>query len=310
VTDVPRVPLQRVCTPEQATELVGSRVPEKEPTVRGPVLYTDAETGEALLGHLPMPDLDTFRAVIRAIEWGGSNDNYRAASGNRNKSWTFGYRPRKPMMRNEGCVLTAFGRDHPDLHAYLARYADVLAGQLAASFPEIEVMGRAEVAKVLPDWRLTKDSLWTSGVINKESPLPYHRDGNNFEAWSVMPGVRGGHLHIPEYNLVIPCRDGYSVAFYGKRLVHGVTPMRKLDGEAYRVSVVYYALRGLKDCHTFAEETALAAVKRTEREDRLGSKKSILDGVAQPMLGKRSGGMPRVNPDTRSPQLPGKPVTW
>jgi hypothetical protein len=159
---------------------------------------------------------------------------------------------------------------------------------------------------VLPDWRLTDHALWTSGVINKESPLPYHRDGNNFDAWSVMPvvrrGVRGGHLHLPEYDMVVPCRDGYAVAFYGKRLVHGVTPMERTTPDAYRVSVVYYALRGLKDCHTFAAETARAAVRRTERESRLGSKESILDGIGQPMLGKRNSGVPRVNPTTRAPQ--------
>jgi hypothetical protein len=78
--------------------------------------------------------------------------------------------------------------------------------------------------------------------------------------------------------------------------------MVKTIPDAYRVSVVYYALRGLKDCHTFAEETARAAVRRTERETKLGSKESILDGIGQPMLGKRNSGVPRVNPTTRTPQ--------
>jgi hypothetical protein len=283
MTGVERLGLKRITTADEATALIGEKVPPMTPTIRGPVLLHDEETGEPLLGHLPLPDLARFRAVILAIDWGSSNNTYRQTSGNRNRSQTFGYRPRKPMMRNEGCVLTAFGRDHPDLHAYLAHYAEVLAGQLAESFPEIEVMGREVVEQVLPDWRLTDHALWTSGVINKESPLPYHRDGNNFDAWSVMPvvrrGVRGGHLHLPEYNLVVPCRDGYSVAFFGKRIVHGVTPMDKIAKDAYRVSVVYYALRGLKDCHTFAEETARAQVKRTERETRLGSKADALDGM-------------------------------
>jgi hypothetical protein len=271
---VERVALRRVCSPDEASELVGTPVPAKEPTFRGPVLFHDADTGEPLLSHMPMPDLPRFRSAILSIKWEGSTDNYRAGSRNRNKSWTFGYRPRKPMMRNEGCVLSSFGRDNPELHAYLASYADTLTDMLGEAFPEIEVMGRDVVEQVLPDWRLTSHALWTSGVINKESALPYHRDGNNFDAWSVMPvvrrGVRGGHLHLPEYGMTVPCRDGYAVAFYGKRLVHGVTPILKAAPDAYRVSVVYYALRGLKDCHTYAEETARAKVKRTERESRLG----------------------------------------
>jgi len=132
-------------------------------------------------------------------------------------------------------------------------------------------------------------------VINKESSLPYHRDGNNFDAWSVMPvirrGVRGGHLHIPEYDIVVPCRDMFTVAFFGRRLVHGVTPMSKQSAEAYRISVVYYALKGLKDCHTFAEETALARVKRTEREDKMGDPawemegEKVLNGHTRPKAG-------------------------
>jgi hypothetical protein len=269
VTGVTRLAVARVLDPADVEPLVGTAVPPMQPTFRGPVLYHDADTGEPLLGHLPMPDLDRFRAAILAIDWATRG----AGRANRNKSKTFGYRPRKPMMQNEGCSLASFGRDYPQLQAYLSGYAEALAAQLAATFPEVEVMGRQVVQQVLPDWRLSQSSLWTSGVINKESPLPYHRDGNNFDAWSVMPvvrrGVRGGHLHLPEYGLVVPCRDGYSVAFYGKRIVHGVTPMRKLEPDAYRVSVVYYALRGLKDCHTFAEETAQAAVRRTEREARL-----------------------------------------
>lgn len=273
---VPRIPVTRVCSAEEATGLVGTVVPAREPTFRGAALFYDAETGEPVMGHLPMPDLDRFRSVINAILWSGValRGTYRAATGSRNKSWTFGYRPRKPVMRAEGCVLSMFGRDNPETQAYLAQYADLLAGQLGEAFPEVEVMGREVIEQVLPDWRLTETSLWTSGVINKESSLPYHRDGNNFDAWSVMPvirrGVRGGHLHLPEYDMVVPCRDGYSVMFFGKRLVHGVTPMEKVDADGYRVSVVYYALRGLKDCHTYAEETARSVRRRTERETELG----------------------------------------
>lgn len=278
MTELPTVAVPRVRTAEEASELVGTVVPAREPTFRGAALFVDAVTGEPVMAHLPMPDLDRFRSVIQGILWSGValRGTYRAATGNRNKSWTFGYRGRKPMMRSEGCVLSMFGRDNPDTQAYLAQYAEVLAGQLGDVFPEVVELGRKAIEQVLPDWRLTEDALWTSGVINKESALPYHRDGNNFDAWSVMPvvrrGIRGGHLHLPEYDMVVPCRDGYTVMFFGRRLVHGVTPMEKVTPDGYRVSVVYYALKGLKDCHTYAEETAYAARRRTERETELGRK--------------------------------------
>src|SRR3546814_9621545 len=82
----------------------------------------------------------------------------------------------------------------------------------------------------------------------------------------IRRAVSGGHLHIPEYGITVPCRDGYAVAFFGKRLVHGVTPLKKTSPDGYRISVVYYALQGLKDCHTFAEETAYARRRRPARE--------------------------------------------
>jgi hypothetical protein len=274
--DLPRSTLLRVLTPEQATELVGGKVPalDATPALNEGGLWTDRETGEPVLALFPCPEPAALRRAILASQPAFGMGTLRSGSGNRNMSVTFGYRPRKPMMSQEGCVLTAFNRDYPDVASFLSHYSGVLAAQLGTAFPEIEVMGREVLEQVKPDWRLSDDSLWTSGVINKESALPYHRDGNNFDAWSVMPvirrGVRGGHLHIPEYDIVIPCRDGYTVAFFGRRLVHGVTPMRKVARDGYRISVVYYALQGLKDCHTFAEETAYARKRRTLREDTLG----------------------------------------
>lgn len=279
---LPRHTLKRALSPEDATALVGGKVPlmQATPALYRAGLWSDEETGEPVLGILPCPDLPNLRTVIRSVEGAFAMGTLRAASGNRNVSVTFGYRPRKPMMSQEGCVLTAFNRDYPAQAAYLARYSEQLGAALGDTFPEIEVMGREVVEQVLPDWRLSDESLWTSGVINKESSLPYHRDGNNFDAWSVMPvirrGVRGGHLHIPEYDIVVPCRDGQAVAFFGKRLVHGVTPMVKTAADGYRISVVYYALRGLKDCHTFAEETAYAGRRRAEREESIARTGGVL----------------------------------
>lgn len=136
--------------------------------------------------------------------------------------------------------------------------------------PEIVADSRAEVAEVLPEWKIGESNLWTSGVVNDTAQLPYHRDNFNYPVWSAMPvlrrGVRGGHLHIPEYDLVIPCQDSYAVFFKGKDLVHGVTPITKKVPDGYRFSIVYYALRGMKDCYTHAVETAYGQRKRTERE--------------------------------------------
>ncbi len=127
-------------------------------------------------------------------------------------------------------------------------------------------------AEPRPDWRLGDHTAWTSGVVNRTSKLPYHRDRGNFPVWSAMPvvrrGVTGGHLHLPEYGATIACRDGWAVFFGGWQLVHGVTPMRLTAPDGYRYSIVYYSLRAMRDCATTAVETRQAWAKRTARERR------------------------------------------
>lgn len=87
--------------------------------------------------------------------------------------------------------------------------------------------------------------------------------------------MRGGYLDIPEYNLVCACRDGYVSFFVGQQLVHGVTPMTPQAKDSYRYSVVYYALRGMKDCFTTAIEQKRAKATRSNREDNMAIDDSI-----------------------------------
>jgi hypothetical protein len=42
--------------------------------------------------------------------------------------------------------------------------------------------------------------------------------------------------------------------------------MRSVADLAYRYSIVYYALAGMVDCATFAEETRRGPERRTQRE--------------------------------------------
>jgi hypothetical protein len=148
--------------------------------------------------------------------------------------------------------------------------SDTLGGYLKEMLPEVYLKDVEQMEAVLPEWRMTEDALWTSGVINQSSSLPYHRDGSNFDTWSAMPVVRrgmdGGDLHMPEYGITIACKDGWALWFNGHAYVHGVTPMKSRAEDGYRYSVVFYAKRGMKDCHTYAQEIGEARARRTERE--------------------------------------------
>lgn len=250
-------------------KLVGERVDERPANVCTPTLVRDVDTDDPVCLYAPIPDgvRDLRRAVRSITQFNGVN---RAGSGYRTKSATFGTAPRKPVFQREGCAATAVKRDFPAQHAVLEGYANLCQRMLYLALPEMVRASADESSAILPDWRLTPNTFWTSGVINQTVAMPYHTDSSNYDVWSAMPvvrrGVSGGHLHIPEYDVILECRDGWCAWFPGYRLVHGVTPIHRTADDGYRYSVVFYALRGMADCATTAQEQAYAKQKRTERE--------------------------------------------
>lgn len=268
---LPRIEVKRVMTGEDATGLVGTDVGERASNVTTASVFTDTETGETLLAYLPLGDIGDLRRAVRQVD---IRETYRAASGRRNASRVFGWSPRRPVQRREACNASSLAKEQPLEQATLDRYAVRCLDLLRGIDPTIADRDEEAMREVLPEWRMA-GTTWTSGVVNQNSQLPYHRDGFNFPTWSAMPVIRracdGGHLHLPEYDLTVACRDGWAVFFCGHALVHGVTPMRLTRPDGYRFSVVYYALRGMKDCHTFAEETRLAQVRRTGREQNMAA---------------------------------------
>jgi len=263
-----RVPVERLCSPEEASSVVGDMVSDRVPSEflkPGTVLH-DAHTHEPVLAYVKLPGsaAELRRALLRLYVSGAATKAKPASSR------TFGYATKRVVLGREGCALTAIARDQPDVERVLEQYADVLSEILTAVDPTIVTRAVDITAAVLPDWKLGKTKVWTSGVVNHTAQLPYHRDGLNFPVWSGMPvvrrGTRGGHLHLPEYDVVVPCADSTVTLFEGFRYVHGVTPIRMVQANGYRISAVYYALRGMGDCFTHAAETARSQKRRTDRE--------------------------------------------
>lgn len=271
---------RRVATAEEATSLVGTAVQATEPNIPSPktsddrTVIVDPDKGE-VIGIITKLDKDwtrDLRRSVTAIEMGSvARMGGRMAGGGR----TFGWSPKRVMNGRETCRAASAAMNFPSQHEVLASLSKHLTETFDELLPDRAAADHAVLSGVLEDWKMEEGALWTSGVINKSATLPYHRDGMNFHTWSAMPslrfGMNGGHLHLPEYDITFPVRDGEVTWFCGKDLVHGVTPMeikKKVVG-AYRYSIVYYALSGMKDCRTFAEETTISAQLRTEREVRM-----------------------------------------
>lgn len=260
------VDARRVLTKEEADNFVGETVGEFEANVTGSTVFRDADTGEPVLAYLPITGAADLRWAVRNISYGGGVRGKNIAT----KSRTFGASPRRPVYRRYGCHASSVMVDQPDVGAVLSRWAVNLQAMLAEFAPKQADADAAVLEQVESDWRIGEKTLWTSGVINRSSRLPYHRDSFNFPTWSAMPvlrrSMRGGFLRVPEYDLTLECRDGYAVFFPGHELLHGVTPMTPTRPDGYRYSIVYYALKGMKDCFTAAMETAYAREARTRQE--------------------------------------------
>ena len=258
---------RRVLDPAEAKALNGQRLEHAEPNVTKAEVHRDADTGELVLAYLPIRPPAAMRRAVSRVHLGGVQRSAMFRSASR----TFGFAPRKPTMRRESCRYTSLAAEDPEAENILEEFATTL-GEALREIDAGAADSTAAVldANVLPDWRIGERGLWTSGVINRTAQLPYHYDAFNYPTISAMPvmrrGVRGGHLSIPEYGLTVECRDGWTLFFCGHDLLHGVTPMTATSEDAYRISVVYYALRGMKDCYTHAKEQEFGQRRRTERE--------------------------------------------
>lgn len=281
----------RVLEADVAGKLIGQPVGELVADVRMPCLVSDIDSDAPVLAYLPVERTavaELRRAVLATS--GASYTAYRA--GLRNTSRTFGWTPRRPLYGREGCQPASMAIDNPETERVLDDWAGRLSTMLEAILPEQVQADRDRVSAVDDDWKL-RETHYTSGVINRSAQLPYHRDVFNYPVWSAMPvlrrGVTGGYLSVPEYDLVVPCRDGWAVFFPGQQFVHGVTPMRQTAADGYRYSIVYYSLRGLKDCFTAALEAQYAVRRRTERERDIAAR--LAAGDTSPANGRSATSM-------------------
>lgn len=251
----------------QPRELLKTGAPDLEPNCGSDTVVRDADTGEVvvLVARYPADLLPAYRAALRAYPM----DVTTRMSGTHNNSRTFGYLARSVVFKRNGCRTCGGAQLAPAVHAEICDAAHVLGKVLVDALPE-RAGDLDRAAEIKPEWRI--GGPWTSGVVNFDSPLPYHFDANNMPCWSAMPvirrGVRGGHLHIPAYDLVIACRDGDVVMFPGYELIHGVTPLRRV-GDGYRISAVYYTVAQMRLCGTVDGELERGRTLRTERETGL-----------------------------------------
>ncbi|MGA1037191.1 MAG: hypothetical protein ACO3VQ_05200 [Ilumatobacteraceae bacterium] len=223
------------------------------------------------------------RMIQRGITWDVPSANGGARlSGIRYGNRTFGTTAPQPLRRRYGCRQSAFHAERPDVVGLLGEVFYGAWETFNENLPEAAQATDAKTAESIhDDWRFA-GTPWTSGIINDNASLPYHKDsGNLTDSWSAMIVLRhkadGGALHLPEYGVTLDCFDKSLVFFDGQALWHGVTPIRLRNKEAFRRSIVMYSKSACKNCGPAHLEAARAAREATEhdihRESVLGLKK-------------------------------------
>jgi len=170
----------------------------------------------------------------------------------------FGYQPRLERRQRAFCNQTSLARENSKAEGMLRGLASEITKRYIASAPEIADNHQELLDKVIDEWRMP-DSLFTSGIVNKNNPLSYHFDSGNFEnVLSCMLVLRedmeGGWLCVPEINTRFLLKHNSLFMFDGQKIMHGVSPMKPTSDKGYRFSIVYYSLKGMWKCLTLNEE--------------------------------------------------------
>lgn len=234
--------------------------------IREPSRIIDQDTGEVVViyGQVSRESQELFRA-LRTVKYPVTE----RTGGLKTTSRIFGAMPRI-ALRSDFCRMAGLAKDSPQANALLLKWGLEAEKLYAEHSPERYARHKGLTEKVLGEYRMV-NTVFTSGIVNKNNPLKYHFDSGNFEdVFSCMigfkEGIVGGYLAMPEYNCMLEIAN-YSVSLFdGQKILHGVTPMTKLDESANRFTIVFYSLKQLWNCKPMGEELARIRKLKTERE--------------------------------------------
>lgn len=231
-------------------------------------IITD-ENNRIAIVYLVIPEIpDFFTRVLTSIEY---HKNRRIA-GLTTEGAIFGYMPRE-QIRKDYCSSTALAVRDPSAHKAICNFGKFLTKLYKQHAPEV-FQQHSKIMKdsVLEEWSIP-ETPFTSGIINKNNQLKYHKDAGNFnKVYSNMvcfkKGCKGGYLSIPEFDIGLDIANKSILLFDGQDIVHGVTPFRLATQypKSYRFTIVYYSLKQMWQCKPITEELDRIRTKKTERE--------------------------------------------
>lgn len=185
-------------------------------------------------------------------------------------STVFGYMPRRVLLADY-CHASSMASKFPKQHYIITSFLKELENVYEEYFPETYERHKQIIKERIKDeWKMD-NSVFTSGIVNKNNQLKYHHDRGNFKGVlsnmvCFKKGVKGGRLSIPEYDIKLEISDNTLVIFDGQEILHGVTPIKKTHPKGYRYTIVYYSMEQMWKCDSLNEETARIRKVKKERE--------------------------------------------
>jgi hypothetical protein len=247
---------QRQLNPHAAAPPPDARI------IDGSAALVDSATGEVVAAQVVAATNLAYRiaAELRAItDWNaaitvrGGPANEGRLSGIIVTHRTFGFVPPQPLRRRYACTGSRLDFDYPSISRAIGEFCTVAEHVFRTQATDVYEETANNVRDLIaPAW-LIEGTPWTSGIINHTAALPYHRDRNNIPgSWSAMLACRravdGGLLHLVDYDVWLTIPHGSITIFDGQSVVHGVSPLRLVDTNPFRYTLVTYARSGLKVC--------------------------------------------------------------
>ena len=241
------------------------------------------ENGNLLIVYCTPHDAFLER-VKQAVEGVAIFSDYRT-NGLKTHSRVIGFEPRKALRKKDYCGAVSLRKDDRKRHDIIMSAGAIASKQYQLHNPTLYEKHRAITDKeVDADYHIS-GMPYTSGIINRNNALMYHFDNGNFRnVWSGMfmfkNGVAEGYLSMPEYNIGFNLADKSLIMFDGQGILHGVTPITKLNEGATRHTIVYYSLQQMWSCLPLNDEILRARKRRDETE--LNRRNGILPNNQRP----------------------------
>ncbi len=173
-------------------------------------------------------------------------------SGIKSSSLIFGSAPRDPLKRLPA-RRCAFNKQNPMAFRELERMGHIAQGFFADYASDAWASHCSSMKSISEHWLTMPGLKFTSGIINNANQLIYHTDNGNMPGcfsmmYTFRRGISEGYLHLPEFNALIKNEHNSLLLFDGASVLHGVTPFKKLNSLARRITIVYYVLKKMASC--------------------------------------------------------------